>query len=121
MSKYDALRAEACKANLEIAELKLAILTWGNASAFDPAAGVFAIKPSGLEYSELGPESMVIVGAGVIGCEYATIFSGFGKTKVHLIDKGDRILPFVVQDDIEDAVLVIRSDFFGLNARRQFK
>lgn len=40
------------------------------------------------------PESMVIVGAGVIGCEYATIFSGFGKTKVHLIDKGDRILPF---------------------------
>ena len=61
MSKYDALRAEACKANLEIAELKLAILTWGNASAFDPAAGVFAIKPSGLEYSELAPESMVIV------------------------------------------------------------
>ncbi|MGE0588641.1 MAG: NAD(P)/FAD-dependent oxidoreductase [Cyclobacteriaceae bacterium] len=40
------------------------------------------------------PESMVIVGAGVIGCEYATIFSGFGKTKVNLIDKGDRILPF---------------------------
>lgn len=40
------------------------------------------------------PESMVIVGAGVIGCEYATIFSGFGRTKVHLIDKGDRILPF---------------------------
>ncbi|MCB0490369.1 MAG: NAD(P)/FAD-dependent oxidoreductase [Cyclobacteriaceae bacterium] len=40
------------------------------------------------------PESMVIVGAGVIGCEYATIFSGFGKTKVNLIDKGERILPF---------------------------
>ncbi|MCB0490708.1 MAG: NAD(P)/FAD-dependent oxidoreductase [Cyclobacteriaceae bacterium] len=40
------------------------------------------------------PESMVIVGAGVIGCEYATIFSGFGRTKVNLIDKGDRILPF---------------------------
>jgi dihydrolipoamide dehydrogenase len=49
------------------------------------------------------PESMVIVGAGVIGCEYATIFSGFGKTKVHLIDKGDRILPF----EDEDVVKVI--------------
>jgi dihydrolipoamide dehydrogenase len=49
------------------------------------------------------PESMVIVGAGVIGCEYATIFSGFGKTKVHLIDKGARILPF--EDD--DVVRVI--------------
>lgn len=48
----------------------------------------------GIEELEDFPESMVIVGAGVIGCEYATIFSGFGKTKVHLIDKGSRILPF---------------------------
>src|SRR5436189_4178202 len=48
----------------------------------------------GIEEMSDFPESMVIVGAGVIGCEYATIFSGFGKTKVHLIDKGDRILPF---------------------------
>jgi L-ribulose-5-phosphate 4-epimerase len=61
VSKYDALREEACAANLEIAKLSLAILTWGNASAFDPSGGVFAIKPSGLEYSELGPESMVVV------------------------------------------------------------
>lgn len=48
----------------------------------------------GIEEMDDFPESMVIVGAGVIGCEYATIFSGFGRTKVHLIDKGDRILPF---------------------------
>jgi len=61
MGKYDALREEALAANLEISKLALAILTWGNASAFDPAAGVFAIKPSGLEYSQLRPESMVIV------------------------------------------------------------
>lgn len=40
------------------------------------------------------PESMVILGAGVIGCEFATIFSGFGHTKVYLIDKAPRILPF---------------------------
>src|SRR5690606_9820383 len=31
------------------------------------------------------PKSLVIVGAGVIGCEYATIFSNLGKTKVYLI------------------------------------
>jgi L-ribulose-5-phosphate 4-epimerase len=61
MSKYDGLREEAFAANLEIAKLSLAILTWGNASAFDPSEGVFAIKPSGLEYSELSPESMVVV------------------------------------------------------------
>lgn len=57
----------------------------------------------GIEDMEDFPESMVIVGAGVIGCEYATIFSGFGKTKVHLIDKGDRILPF----EDEDVVRII--------------
>lgn len=44
------------------------------------------------------PESLVIVGAGVIGCEYATIFSNFGKTKVYLIDRQDRILPFEDED-----------------------
>jgi dihydrolipoamide dehydrogenase len=57
----------------------------------------------GIEGMDDFPESMVIVGAGVIGCEYATIFSGFGRTKVHLIDKGDRILPF----EDEDVVKVI--------------
>ncbi len=44
------------------------------------------------------PESIVILGAGVIGCEFATIFSNFGKTKVFLIDKADRILPFEDED-----------------------
>jgi len=44
------------------------------------------------------PKSLVIVGAGVIGCEYATIFSNFGKTKVYLIDRADRILPFEDED-----------------------
>ncbi|HEX2617869.1 MAG TPA: FAD-dependent oxidoreductase, partial [Flavobacteriales bacterium] len=40
------------------------------------------------------PSSIVIVGAGVIGCEFATILSNFGRTTVHLIDRADRILPF---------------------------
>lgn len=52
------------------------------------------------------PKSIVIVGAGVIGCEFATIFSNFGHTKVHLIDKGDRILPF----EDEEVVKVIEKN-----------
>lgn len=44
------------------------------------------------------PKSIVILGAGVIGCEFATIFSNFGKTKVYLIDKQERILPFEDED-----------------------
>jgi len=61
----------------------------------------FVMTSEGIEGMDDFPESMVIVGAGVIGCEYATIFSGFGKTKVHLIDKGDRILPFEDADIVE--------------------
>jgi dihydrolipoamide dehydrogenase len=60
----------------------------------------------GIEKLEDFPDSMVIVGAGVIGCEYATIFSGFGKTKVNLIDKGDRILP----NEDDDVVKVIETN-----------
>ncbi|MDX1629097.1 MAG: NAD(P)/FAD-dependent oxidoreductase, partial [Fulvivirga sp.] len=61
------------------------------------------LTSDGIENLDDFPESMVILGAGVIGCEFATIFSGFGKTKVNLIDKGDRILPFE-DDDVVDVI-----------------
>lgn len=59
------------------------------------------ITSDGIESLDHFPESMVILGAGVIGCEFATIFSGFKKTKVHLIDKGDHVLPFEDNDIVE--------------------
>lgn len=68
-----------------------------------PIDETIVMTSDGIEHMDDFPESMVIVGAGVIGCEFATIFSAFGKTKVNLIDKGDRILPF----EDEDVVKVI--------------
>ncbi|MDO9000251.1 MAG: NAD(P)/FAD-dependent oxidoreductase [Bacteroidota bacterium] len=59
------------------------------------------------------PKSMVVLGAGVIGCEFATIFSGFGTTKVNLIDKADRILPF----EDEDIADVIKNNLEANNAK----
>lgn len=56
------------------------------------------VTSNGIESFREFPESMVILGAGVIGCEWATIFSNFGKTKVFLIDKANRILPFEDED-----------------------
>lgn len=47
------------------------------------------------------PKSMVVLGAGVIGCEYATIFANFGRTQVNIIDKADHILPFEDYDIVE--------------------
>jgi NAD(P) transhydrogenase len=43
------------------------------------------------------PQSIAILGAGVIGLEYATIFSTMG-CKVYLINRGDKILTFVDQE-----------------------
>ena len=40
------------------------------------------------------PERMVIVGGGVIGCEYACIFATLG-VKVTLVSEDDRLLPFL--------------------------
>ena len=60
-SQYQSLKEEAFEANMQIPEQHLAIYTWGNVSAFDPAKGVFAIKPSGVPYSKLTVDSMVIV------------------------------------------------------------
>lgn len=40
------------------------------------------------------PKSMVIVGAGVIGCEYACMFAALG-IEITLVDPKDSILPFL--------------------------
>lgn len=61
MSKYLELKREAYEANIRIPALGLAIFTFGNVSAFDPDASVFAIKPSGVAYDQLTPEHMVVV------------------------------------------------------------
>ncbi len=61
MSKYQTIKEQAYEANMQIPAQHLALYTWGNVSAFDKAAGVFAIKPSGVPYPELTADSMVIV------------------------------------------------------------
>ena len=55
------IREAAYRANMEIVEAGLVLLTWGNASARDVSEGVYAIKPSGVSYNELSPEAMVLV------------------------------------------------------------
>ncbi len=49
------------------------------------------------------PERMMILGSGIIGCEFATIFSNFKQTEVHLLDKAHRVIPFE-DDDVSDFV-----------------
>lgn len=55
------LKQDVCKANLELVARGLVIETWGNASGVDRERGVVVIKPSGVAYSEMKPEQMVVV------------------------------------------------------------
>lgn len=61
MSRYSHIQQEAFEANMQLPKLGLVLFTFGNVSAADRGLGVFAIKPSGVDYEELSAEKMVIV------------------------------------------------------------
>jgi NAD(P) transhydrogenase len=52
-----------------------------------------------LQLREL-PASLAVIGAGVIGCEYASMFAALG-VKVTVVEKQPRLLPFVDAEIIE--------------------
>jgi len=58
---HEELKRAVCEANIELQKRKLVIYSWGNVSGIDRAAGVVAIKPSGVSYDELTPDSMVLL------------------------------------------------------------
>ena len=58
---FKELKREAYEANVALPRHGLINLTFGNASAIDRAKGVFAIKPSGVDYAVLKPDDMVLV------------------------------------------------------------
>jgi L-ribulose-5-phosphate 4-epimerase len=57
----EALREEVHRANMALARSGLVMGTFGNVSGIDRAAGLLAIKPSGVPYDELKPEHIVPV------------------------------------------------------------
>src|SRR4029079_3020608 len=58
------------------------------------------------------PKSLAVVGAGVIGCEYACMFAALG-VPVHIIDGRDCLLPFL---DLEVAQALTKA-MEGLGVR----
>jgi NAD(P) transhydrogenase len=55
------------------------------------------------------PRTLAVVGAGVIGCEYASLFAALG-VRVTLIDKRPRLLPFVDGEIIEALAYQLRQN-----------
>jgi L-ribulose-5-phosphate 4-epimerase len=61
MKPFRELKRLAYEANLELPKRGLVTYTFGNASAADRERGVFAIKPSGVDYESLKPDDLVVV------------------------------------------------------------
>ena len=61
MSNYREIKEECYEANLLLPEYKLIDLTFGNVSIADTSRRVFAIKPSGVDYTRMRAEDMVVV------------------------------------------------------------
>ena len=55
------LKQRVYEANMLLPKYGLVTFTWGNVSEIDRESGLFAIKPSGVDYDKLTPEDMVIV------------------------------------------------------------
>lgn len=57
----EALKKKVFEANLRLVEYNLVVLTWGNVSAIDRESGLVVIKPSGVPYSSMTAEDMVVM------------------------------------------------------------
>ena len=57
----DDLKRQVLEANLALPKHNLVTLTWGNVSAVDREKGVFVIKPSGVDYTVMTADDMVVV------------------------------------------------------------
>jgi NAD(P) transhydrogenase len=55
------------------------------------------------------PRTLTVVGGGVIGCEYASIFAALG-VRVTLVDKRPRLLPFVDAEIVDALVYHLRGN-----------
>jgi len=61
INMLESLKNEVCEANLLLPKNNLITLTWGNVSGIDREKGLVVIKPSGVSYSEMKPEDMVVL------------------------------------------------------------
>ncbi len=55
------LKEKVLKANIQLQKNGLVLFTWGNVSEIDRETNLVVIKPSGIEYSKMTAEDMVVV------------------------------------------------------------
>ncbi|CCV63731.1 Dihydrolipoyl dehydrogenase (Lpd/PdhD) [Alteracholeplasma palmae J233] len=96
------------KVGNETLEAKNLVLATGASAIVPPIPGVKEAYEKGTVVTsrellnvKTAPKTLVIVGGGVIGVEFATVFNSFGS-KVVIVEKMDGILP-TMDDDVRTA------------------
>ncbi|MCC7358168.1 MAG: Si-specific NAD(P)(+) transhydrogenase [Anaerolineales bacterium] len=84
------------------ANIIIAVGTYATQDAHIPFDGRRIFISDDILHLDQLPRSLTIVGAGVIGCEYASLFAALG-VRVTLVDTRPRLLPFV-DAEIVDAL-----------------
>lgn len=99
---------QTVEVNGETLKTKNLVLATGASPVVPPIPGLkeayekgFAVTSRELLQIEKAPKNLVIIGGGVIGVEFATIFSSLGS-KVTIIEMQDGILP-MMDDDVRKA------------------
>lgn len=90
------VRIEKDDSSIQELEFDKVILATGSVPvipSFVPYDGVNVITSDELLSIEELPESLIIVGGGVVGCEFGQFFANLG-TKVSIIEMQDQLLPF---------------------------
>jgi NAD(P) transhydrogenase len=94
-----------------------------NAERIVVAVGTHPARPAGVDFDDRTiidsdgllklhnrvPRTMTVVGAGVIGVEYASIFGALG-TKVTVVDQRPRLLPFLDGEIAEALQYILRRE-----------
>ncbi|MBA3611896.1 MAG: Si-specific NAD(P)(+) transhydrogenase, partial [Nitrospirales bacterium] len=73
-----------------------------------PADGKMVINSDGVLSLEQLPKTMAVVGAGVIGIEYASMFADLG-VEVTVVDRRDRPLEFLDNEIVDELIYQMRN------------
>ena len=76
------LKKQVYEANMKLPYYGLVTFTWGNVSGLDKEKGLFVIKPSGVDYEKLTPESMVVM--DLEGNKIEGSLNPYSDTSTHL-------------------------------------
>ncbi len=66
------------------------------------------------------PKTLTVIGAGVIGCEYASMFAALGS-RVTLVDARHELLPFVDREIADELAHYLRSQWVTLRLGEELK